>query len=94
MKDFVKSKLLFSPGVRTFCSRAKFTELNETEDQALFTTSGPRPGELPGFWGSMVFRHAPFLGRGRVTTTRPGSELFQDEDLEMEIKYKRAEIPH
>ena len=25
----------------------------------LFTTSGPDPGELPGFWGSMVFRHAP-----------------------------------
>ena len=24
----------------------------------LFTTSGPDPGELPGFWGSMVFRHA------------------------------------
>ena len=23
------------------------------------TTSGPDPGELPGFWGSMVFRHAP-----------------------------------
>ena len=22
-------------------------------------TSGPDPGELPGFWGSMVFRHAP-----------------------------------
>ena len=37
------------------------------------TTSGANPGELPGFWGSMVFRHAPFLGRGRVatiTTTR------------------------
>ena len=25
----------------------------------LFTTSGPDPGELPGFWGSIVFRHAP-----------------------------------
>ena len=25
------------------------------------------PGELPGFWGSMVFRHAPTsLGKGRV----------------------------
>ena len=33
----------------------------------LCTTSGPDPGELPGFWGSMVFRHAPkSLGRGRV----------------------------
>ena len=25
----------------------------------LFMTSGPGPGELPSFWGSMVFRHAP-----------------------------------
>ena len=28
------------------------------------TTSGPDPGELPGFWGSMDFRHAPILGKG------------------------------
>ena len=30
----------------------------------LFTTSGPDPGELPGFWGSMVFRHAPIPRKG------------------------------
>ena len=28
---------------------------------SLSTTSGPDPGELPGFWGSVVFRHAPIL---------------------------------
>ena len=28
------------------------------------TTSGPDPGELPGFWGSMVFRHAPIPRKG------------------------------
>ena len=27
-------------------------------------TSGPDPGELPGFWGSMVFRHAPMPRKG------------------------------
>ena len=27
-------------------------------------TSGPDPGELPGFWGSMFFRHAPILRKG------------------------------
>ena len=27
-------------------------------------TSGPDPGELPGYWGSMVFRHAPILRKG------------------------------
>ena len=26
--------------------------------------SGPDPGELPGFWGSMVFRHAPIPRKG------------------------------
>ena len=27
-------------------------------------TSGPDPGELPGFWGSMVFRHDPIPRKG------------------------------
>ena len=30
----------------------------------LSTTSGPDPGELPGFWCSMVFRHAPIPRKG------------------------------
>ena len=30
----------------------------------LSTTSGPDPGELPCFWGSMVFRHAPIPRKG------------------------------
>ena len=30
----------------------------------LFTTSGPDPGEFPGFWGSMVIRHAPIPRKG------------------------------
>ena len=33
-------------------------------DCLFFTTSGPDPGELPGFWGSMVFRHAPIPRKG------------------------------
>ena len=28
------------------------------------TTSGPDPGELPGFWGSIVFRHVPIPQKG------------------------------
>ena len=28
------------------------------------TTSGPGPGMLPSFWGSMVFRHAAIPGKG------------------------------
>ena len=30
----------------------------------LSTTSGPGSGELPGFWGSMIFRHAPIPRNG------------------------------
>ena len=30
----------------------------------LFTTSGPDPRELPGFWGSMVFHHTPIPRKG------------------------------
>ena len=39
--------------LRTLCAAHSLATL------CLFTTSGPDPGELPGFWGSMVFRHAP-----------------------------------
>ena len=30
----------------------------------LSTTSGPSPGEFPGFWGSTVFCHAPIPRKG------------------------------
>ena len=30
----------------------------------LSTTSGPGSGKLPGFWGLMVFRHAPIPWKG------------------------------
>ena len=32
--------------------------------------SDPDCGKLPAFWGSMVFCHAPSLGRGRVTNNK------------------------
>ena len=35
----------------------------------LSASSDPGPGELPGSWGSMVFRHALISCKGRVTTT-------------------------
>ena len=31
---------------------------------SLATVSGPGPGELPSFWGSMVFCHAPISWKG------------------------------
>ena len=44
--------------LRTLCAARSLATL------CLFTTSGPDPGELPGFWGSMVFRHAPIPRKG------------------------------
>ena len=39
--------------LRTLCAAHSLTTL------CLCTTSGPDPGELPGFWGSMIILHAP-----------------------------------
>ena len=47
------SHLIVHVQLRTLCAAHSFATL------CLFTTSGPDPGELPGFWGSMVFHHAP-----------------------------------
>ena len=44
--------------LRTLCAAHSLATL------CLFTTSGPDPGELPGFWGSMVFCHAPIPRKG------------------------------
>ena len=52
--------------LRTLCAAHSLVTL------CLCTTSGPDPGELPGFWGSMVFRHAPIPRKGsgnQITTT-------------------------
>ena len=46
----------------------------------LFMTSGPDPGELPGFWGSMVFRHAPI--------PRKGSGKQQQQQQKRRVNYK------
>ena len=44
--------------LRTLCTAHSLATLY------LFTTTGPDPGELPGFWGFMVFRHAPIHRKG------------------------------
>ena len=40
----------------------------------LYTTSGPGPGELVGFWGSMVFRHVPIPQKGSRNNNRRGRD--------------------
>ena len=50
----------------SFCT-VQLRTLCTTHSFAIFcpsTTSGPDPGELPSFWGSMVFRHAPNPRKG------------------------------
>ena len=44
--------------LRTLCAAHSLATL------CLSTTSGPGRGELPGFWGSMVFCHAPIHRKG------------------------------
>ena len=45
----------------------------------LCTTSGPDPGELLGFWGSMVFRHAPIPRKG------PGNQQQQHKEALIDL---------
>ena len=52
------SHLFCTVQLRTLCAAHSLVTL------CLFMTSGPDPGELPGFWGSMVFRHAPIPRKG------------------------------
>ena len=44
--------------VQTLCAAPSFTTF------CLSTTSVLDPGDLPGFWGSMVFRYAPIPRKG------------------------------
>ena len=41
----------------------------------LFMTSGPDLGELPSFWGSMVFRHSPISRKGSGNNNNLGHSL-------------------
>ena len=55
--------------LRTLCAAHSLATL------CLFTTSGPDPEELPGFWGSMVFCHAP------IPRKRSGKQQQQQQQL-------------
>ena len=55
---FVKPSLSFS-AKSAFYSALSSYGLFAPLALCLSTTSGPGPGELSGFWGSMVFRHVP-----------------------------------
>ena len=50
----------------SFCSvqLRTFRVAHSLATLCLSTTSGPDPGEFSGFWGSMVFRHAPIPRKG------------------------------
>ena len=63
--------------LRTLCAAHSLATLG------LSTTSGPDPGEMPDFWGSMVSRHPPI--------PRKGSDKQQQAAIgnELEIKANR-----
>ena len=49
-------------------------------------TSGPDPGELPGFWGSMVIRHAPIPRKGSGNQQQQQLETKNFVGLELELE--------
>ena len=58
-------------------------------------TSGPDPGELPGFWGSMVFRHAPIprKGSGKQQQQRVKIPLSEHERLVLRWNLRVTIVP-
>ena len=46
----------------------------------LSTTSGPGPGE-PGFWGCMVFHHAPFPRQGTDNQQQQNNGQLQEHEI-------------
>ena len=56
--------------LRTLCAAHSLATL------CLSTTSGPDTGELSGFWGSMVFRHAPIFWKGSGNQQQQLEKLF------------------
>ena len=65
-ESFLQRLWTLVPGHISFCTAQLRTlcAANFLATLCLCTTSGPDPGELPGFWGSMVFRHAPSPRKG------------------------------
>ena len=56
--------------LRTFCAAHSLANL------CLSMISSPHPGKLPGFWGSMVSRHAPIPRKGS------GNQQQQQQDFQ------------
>ena len=66
--------------LRTLCTAHSLATLCPS------TTSGPDLEELPGFWGSMVFRYAPI--------PRKGSGNQQQQPFYLEIKFLYQLLKH
>ena len=56
--------------LRTLCATHSWATLCPS------TTSGPDLGESPGFWGSMVFRHAPIPRKGSGNQQQQQHDYF------------------
>ena len=57
--------------LRTLCAAHSLATL------CLCTISGPDPGELPGFWGSMVFCYAPIPQKGSGNQQQQQQKVFE-----------------
>ena len=70
---------------RTLCAAHSLATL------CLSTTSGPDPGEFPGFWGSMVFRHAPIPRKG--SGKQQQQQTFSEAERKLEILFREKGCP-
>ena len=53
----------------------------------LSTTSGPDPGELLGFWGSMVFCHVPIPRKGSGKQQQQHGVIFQSDHFVLSTNF-------
>ena len=70
------------------CGHSSQDTSHSSATLCLSTTSGPDPEELPGFWGSMVFRHAPIPRKGSGNQQQQHVTSLKFQNTLIEIKPK------
>ena len=74
--------------LRTLCAAHSLATL------CLFMTSGPDPGELPGFWGSMVFRYAPIPRKGSGKQQQEKQKMDANTRLHRKMTVNESKTTH
>ena len=77
------------------CPATNFTHVRFLATHFLYTTCDQGLGELPSFWGFMVFHHALIRRKGQVTTTTKTRKRGRHVDMEelAAITYNASLVP-